>query len=209
MCYSFESSISSWIVSFLICSYMLVNPQDYSYWLPLFILTFTQIQIMESILWTSLESDNIRVNEITTKLLSFMLWLQPLMNIILAYKHSEASILLYGIYLYIIIILYHYLSSRTDKFISTIGPNKHLEWNRYDIDNNKYDFVLGDRYMSMIYLIGLFGPFLFMEDKMKYISFLFFGSTFFLSYVKFKSEFGTMWCYYSVFASILALAIQK
>lgn len=48
MCYSFESSIKAWIVTFILCTYMLANPDKYNNWIPLIILTFTQIQIMES-----------------------------------------------------------------------------------------------------------------------------------------------------------------
>jgi len=84
MCYSFESSIRAWIISFILCTYMLANPQKYNNWIPLMILTFTQIQIMEAIIWTSIDK-NQEANKKTTKILFFMLWLQPLLNSLIGY----------------------------------------------------------------------------------------------------------------------------
>lgn len=209
MCYSFESSISSWVITFILCVIMLVNPQTYSNWLPLFILTFTQIQIMEAILWSNMDSENKQINQSTTKLLSFMLWLQPLMNTFIAYKNTKEDLLFYGIYFYVLIIIFHYLSSRNDTFITDVGTNGHLQWNRRDEKGNDYSFVLGNKYMCFLYLAGVFLPFIFMQSDMKYLALTFFSGTFLLSALKYKKEFGSMWCYYSIFASIMVMLCQE
>jgi hypothetical protein len=188
---------------------MLVNPESYGIWLPIFILTFTQIQIMEAIIWTSIDSNNLDINQKTTRLLSFMLWLQPLMSILLAYNDSNESILLYGAAMYIMVIVFHYYRSRTDKFVSIVGENGHLEWNRFDKNGDEYTFVLGGEWAIVLYMIGIVVPFLYMKGRMKYISLVFFGGTFLLSLLKFKKEFGSMWCFYSVFASGMVLLAGK
>lgn len=45
-----NSNISLWAITFVLCIYMLLYPDHYNYFLPLLILTLTQIQIMESIM---------------------------------------------------------------------------------------------------------------------------------------------------------------
>jgi hypothetical protein len=45
-----DANVSLWIISFSLCIYMLLDPTHYNLFLPIFILTLMQIQIMESIM---------------------------------------------------------------------------------------------------------------------------------------------------------------
>ena len=200
MCYSFESSIKAWIISFLLSTYMLVNPEKYDNWLPLMILTFTQIQIMEAIIWTSMKG-NTEVNEKATKILFFMLWLQPLLNFLIGYTNTNNELLLYGTFFYTLILVYLNMDSRNDRFISTVGPNGHLVWNRYDKNNNKIN-LMGNNSLGLFYLIGLLLPLFFMRGNIKYIPIVITIATGLFEAYRYTDEFGSMWCHTAVLLSI-------
>ena len=193
MCYSFESSIKAWIITFILCTYMLANPDKYNNWIPLIILTFTQIQIMEAIIWTSMDK-NQEVNKKTTKILFFMLWLQPLLNSLIGYKNTHNNILLYATFFYTLILVYLHQTSINDKFISTIGPNGHLVWNRFDQNNNKIEFFK-NKLLIPLYLSGLLFPFFYIKGNIKYIPISVGIGTFIYNLYKYESEFSSMWCY--------------
>ena len=223
MCYSLKSSIKSWIVSFILCLIILCN-QNISNsftWIALFILTFTQIQIMESIIWGNLdkgkdvEQNSTNDNQFITYMILFMLLLQPIVNSGLAYKYStspNSSILLVMFMVFIGIIIYEFFTSLNDKFETTIGENGHLVWNRYkNTEINKYKKIsfFGEAHkgkiISILYLLGLFVPFLFMDGAIKVIPLLFGSATFLYSYKNYKDEFSSMWCFTSMATSILTL----
>lgn len=203
MCYSFEANISAWITSFILCMYMLTNPEKYPTWMPLMILTFTQIQIMEAIIWTSMDK-NQDVNEKATKLLFFMLWLQPMMYFLIGYKATSNEILLYGTFFYTLILVYLGAATQNDKFISTVGPNGHLQWNRYNKDNKKIDFI-GNVLFGSLYLMGIFLPLYLIGGTISSIAILYAAITFSFDIYKYKHEFGSMWCFTAVGLSILPI----
>lgn len=208
MCYSFQANITAWIVSFLSCVYMLINPQIYSNWLPIFILTFTQIQIFEAIIWTSM-NNNKEINSKATRYLSYFLWLQPLINSFAGYMYTKESVLLYMIFFYTLIILFHHFDTIDDKFISTIGPNGHLVWNRTNKNNKQKGIIGNNKLLQIAYIAGLFIPFLFMKNITGYSVIAFGILTFIISNILYKTEFGSMWCYVSVILSILALLFPQ
>jgi len=199
MCYSFESSIKAWIISFILCTYMLANPQKYNNWIPLIILTFTQIQIMEAIIWTSMDK-NQEANIKTTKILFFMLWLQPLLNSFIGYTNTNDNILLYATFFYTLILLYLYQTSKNDSFMSTVGPNGHLVWNRFDENNKKIDFFKNKLFIPL-YLMGLLVPFFYIEGNVKYIPISIGIGTFLYNLYKYQDEFSSMWCHSAVLLS--------
>lgn len=205
MCYSFEVNITTWMVSFLLCFYMLASPQYYDGWLPLFILVFTQIQIIEAVIWAT---DNQENNEKATKILSFMLWLQPLLSCLLGYIYTSNNILFYFSIFYVFVLLYHLGSSQKDKFLSTVGSNGHLEWNRYDEHNNLMFSVLGNKFMATLYFIGMIIPFIYINSSIAKIIMIFEALTAVIS-VKYRNQFGSMWCYVSVSLVLIALLDRK
>lgn len=206
MCYSFKSSITAWLFSLISCIYML-SSSNYNNWIPLFILTFTQIQIMEAVIWTSMGKNN-EVNSQATKLILFLLFLQPLLNSYIGYKNTNNDILLYLCIFYILIIIYYYFSTKNDKFLSTVGPNHHLVWNRSNNDGKTKQFF-GNGIFALIYLVGMFLPFLFYKGKMGIITIIFGLVTFILTAINYKDEFSSMWCYSSVLLSFIALVFNR
>ena len=209
MCISYEASISAWFIAFLASVYMLANNSVYDIWLPLFILVFTQIQIVEAIIWVSM-STNDNINSSSTKILSFLLWLQPFINSYIAFTQTGNSFLLAMTIFYGFMLIYHYFSSSQDKFISTVGPNGHLVWNRYSEDGEQVTHVLGSGFMTFIYLFGLFVPFLFMENVLMRNITIFIGLlTFTITIINYQSEFSSMWCFTAVVLVLVALVFNK
>lgn len=85
MCFSLKASLYSWF--FTLCmSFVLMylssrnKKKIIDTWHITFLLTFTQIQVIESLIWTDI---NVRNNmQFFTSLIYIFLWLQPLVNII-------------------------------------------------------------------------------------------------------------------------------
>lgn len=208
MCYSFEVNFSAWVISFIMSIYML-GSNKYDTWIPLFILTYSQIQILESLIWINKDP---KYNELLTVLISFFLWLQPLINCYLgsndkSVSESNKKLLRFMMLMYFLIIIYNFYTINNYKFISEI-ENKHLSWNRYDENNNKIN-IMGSDLLGFIYLIGLLFPFYLSRDsKYKYV--IIFGFiTLIISYVKYRSTYTSMWCFGSVFLVFIALIINK
>ena len=207
MCFNFESSITAWFLAFFASLFMLSNGNYYDAWLPLFILVFTQIQIIEAIIWTSM-SGNTKINSDATRMVSFLLWLQPFLSSFIGWTQTGNKFLLGMTCFFGFVLIYHWFSSKEDSFISTVGPNGHLIWHRYGVDNKEKDHVLGDSFMTFIYMFGLFVPFLFMPNPIiRYgtlaIGLLTFGYSMF-NYSTTK-EFSSMWCFTAVSLAAFAL----
>lgn len=199
MCYNFDISLNTWFFVLFLCIYMILNYQQYTLWIPIFTLIYTQIQLLEAILWANIK--NLEINEKTTKYISYLLWAQPLANFILAYNYSKNVDLIKYIIIYSFINIYNYTSAQSDTFISTIGENGHLVWNR--INNSHNISILGNNLFNIIYLYGMLVPFLYMDSNEKYIPLSIGILTFFNTITKYNKEFGSMWCYH---ATILPLA---
>jgi len=198
MCYSFESSITAWILAFILSLIMLSYPEIYGNWIPLFILTFSQIQILEAIIWSNPDRNND-----TTHLLMFVLLLQPLVNCFLGYRTTKNSFLLYSSFFYGIMIIYYLISSKNDKFKSIIGPDGHLVWTRYN--NGKQVNLFGNEFISLAYFMGLFFPFLFMDSDLKYIP-LFTGAiTLFITMKNNPCEIPSTWCHIVIIMAVVMI----
>src|SRR3989304_8610690 len=104
MCYSYQSSLSGWLIAFVLSIYMLANGNIYNKWVPIMILTITQIQIMEAIIWAT---DSYVINSNATKLISYLLLLQPLVNSYMGYKYTDNKLLLLLFVLVLIVFLYN------------------------------------------------------------------------------------------------------
>lgn len=209
MCYNFETSIYSWFIA-LFMSLLLVlrNNSMENVWIMAFILTYTQVQILEAIIWTDInktdDGSKKRVADIT-KLILLAILAQPLINSLFGYFATGNSLLFYMTILYIIIWLYMFNTIKSYEFNSRIGPNGHLIWEK--TKNGKTSSLFGDEfyYIGIIYLIGLFLPQLFMENKLKGYLFTGFGIiSAIYSQIKYPQEMGSMWCFIAVFGSIIA-----
>ena len=224
MCYSYSSSIGAWLFSLVASIFMLANNDIYDVWLPIFILTFTQIQVLEAGIWTSIPS-NISANSFFTALIPYLLLLQPLVNSGMAFLNTKnSSTLLYTIFIFMIIgytflLIANYYTADNFEFISTVGENGHLVWERIDKETGENNTILGftsnyylNKLIEFAYLIGLFVPILFMPNKiMAGLTIGVAGWTFLRNYITYGTdgEFGTMWCYSAVILSVLALLFNR
>src|SRR6266853_6074073 len=152
MCYDYKFSIIVWLVVSGTSIYILLNLVIYYNWIPLFILTYSQIQVSEAILWSSL--DNKDVNGYVTAIIPYLLLMQPLVNSYVGYKNTNEIILYYMAVMYTFLILYYALLTKHSKYETTIGKNNGLEWNRYE--NGKEVMLLGNWIIAILYLLGLF-----------------------------------------------------
>jgi hypothetical protein len=70
MCYSFNTSVVSYTLGLLSAVFALYSKQ---YILGFFILFFIQIQLSEAIIWKGIDTDNVRLNKIGTRLGKYLL----------------------------------------------------------------------------------------------------------------------------------------
>ena len=198
MCYNFKASITAWIIALISCLYMLSYPEIYGTWIPLFILTFSQIQILEAIIWS-----NGNKNTETTRILMFFLLLQPLINSFLGYRNTNNKFLLYSSFFYGAIIIYHLITSRNDEFITLKGSTGNLIWNRFR--NGKQVHLFGNEFIGMAYLVGLCFPFFFMEGNIKYVP-LFTGIiTFIISMIRNPCKIHSTCCHSVIMMSVIMI----
>jgi hypothetical protein len=227
MCFNFKTSITAWFITFILCAYMLMEPKDYGFWIPLFILTFTQIQILEAIIWSDLKSSlinsfdpiahssfsplldlNTDINNQATKIILVMLLVQPLFNSLLGYVTTKNRTLMYYTIIFSAVLLYQVIILKDDKFFSTIGVNGHLVWRRYHNGIELSQF-LGSNLMNFLYVFGLIIPFLYMRNKLKYIIISIIVFTCFATYYNYNSEFSSMWCFYAMVTSLITIVFVE
>lgn len=210
MCFDYKSSVGAWLLASGISIYMLANPQTYYNWIPLLILTFAQIQILEAILWVN-NNNNSNINEFITTLIPFFLLLQPLVNSYVGYKNTNEDLLYYLTLVFVFVILYYILIAKQSSYNTTVGPNNHLVWNRYDQNNNKVP-LLGNNIVIVLYLVGIFVPLFFIPDlTLRYVIITYALITFVYSMYNYLNtdEMGSMWCYLAVGIAVLALVFNR
>ena len=69
MRYNYSTNILAWVVSCILCFYM-ITIGKYDLGLPMFILCFTQIQLFEALIWIDIKNENINNNSKHTKKIS-------------------------------------------------------------------------------------------------------------------------------------------
>lgn len=197
MCFSFESSIKSWIYALLACILLLLisSCNQLAVWISVFTLTFTQIQIIEAMIWRDINNGK---NSDLVKYIPVLLWFQPLIQCLFGFSYSKNYLLLGLSFVYMTIILKELYSK--DTFSATISEDHHIIWNRYNI-NNKPIFILGDSDLYiLIYLLGMFIPLLFIKNNItKYVLLGYgIGSILYTGYFYKQDEFNSLWCYNAV-----------
>jgi hypothetical protein len=212
MCYSFESSYYNWILTLFLSGYLVYKHQNNKsvstyLWISFFALTFSQIQIIESLMW-----NNLSTAYSIAKFIVPLLWLQPLIQSFMGYNATNEQILLLLSIMYLIIFIHQtYLAFNKSSFNINIGQTGHLVWNRYNVNNNKID-ILGSGLLSLIYLFGMIFPLFFMENKKLKISLIIYGIISFLyCYNKYNKtqEMGSIWCYMAVGYILIAVLFSE
>lgn len=210
MCYSVESNYNNWLIALFGAIMMLIQgiKQENSdhIWIAVFTLTFTQIQVIEALIWTNLENKNQEKADQLAKYFVPLLWAQPLAQHAMAYLATENTSLVPMLLTTFGLMIYDVQNAfTTDSFKVSRGEKGHLVWHRYR-DGEKIS-VLSNDLFGGIYLIGLLLPILFMKDKVMSITLFVFGiiSCLTIKYLYSDEEFNSMWCYVSVGYVFMAL----
>lgn len=207
MCYDYKSSIIAWLIGSGTSAYMLSNPDTYYNWIPLFILTYSQIQILEAFLWTNLNDQE--SNGYVTALMPYFLLIQPLMNSYLGYKSTNEDVLYYLTLMYTFLILYYAIISKQSTYQSTVGIHGTLVWRRYNSDGKEVMF-LGNRIIAILYLLGLFIPLFYIPDPtMRYTATSFALITFAYMLYYYGKDLSSRWCYIVIAMSVLSLFFNR
>lgn len=191
----FESSINSWfyaVISIIILLFL--SQSRLAVWISVFTLTFTQIQLIEAMIWKNIKDYS---NNKLIKYISILLWFQPLVQCLFGYLYSNNPLMLYLSFIYIIIILKELKS--TDTFSVTISNKGHLMWNRFE--NNKKIFILGNSNLYiLLYLTGMILPLILIENQLAKYLLLGYGlGALLYSILNYsENEVGSLRCYHSV-----------
>jgi len=213
MCYSFESSYNGWFYTlFGVFVLLYQNPNKTNVWISLFVITFTQIQLIEAMIWTAIDSGDRKKADELARYLVPLLWLQPLVQTFGGYAITGNNFLLYlsVFYLAMLITQKNEAFSKNNHFKITISKKGHLIWNRYDANGNKYESFFGNKLFRYTYLMGLWFAILFIEDEfLKAVSLGFiFISLIYTKQTFADDEFSSMWCARAVQYITVANMIQ-
>jgi len=203
MCYSAESSITAWIISVIIASYLWYRNNNYDRWHASFIWTFSAVQLWEAGIWSS---DNNNDKSMFVKLIALTLVAQPLVQTIGAYMKTEkganSPFLKSLATIYLFIFVYTMYRVLTTKFSATTGPNGHLVWKAGDgsgIIHGKYPVI------SVLYMCGLLVGLLYGLPKTNWLIVTAILTLLFSVSRVSTQEFSSYWCYIAVIYSFVAV----
>jgi hypothetical protein len=197
MCFNAPSSLIAWVVANSIAFYLWNRNRNYDRWNAAFIFTFTLIQLLEAGLWTT---DKEHMNQLLTSLIVLALLAQPLVQNYMGYKYTKQPVLWVFTIIYILLFIWGITKALSiENYKSYPGPNGHLVWERKDESHVLNPFTL-------LYLIGLFIPLLFMKNYLG-IPLVAIGLiTFAYSWMRTGGkEFSSLWCFTAVAYAFIAL----
>lgn len=206
MCYSPESSLSSFLVGSTTSLYLLLfsNSQIYKH-IGLFFITVILIQLLEYFMWIDQKCGII--NDIVSRMVLPVLSLQ-LISIFLGGYIFNTTILNRNTLYYIVLILFGILlktiyNVSTDKRPYCSKANKYgaLEW--------VYTEEYGNIAFYLYYFVFLLAPFL-LNDKIKGIIILAAGLTTYLSSRLYNAKTSdSKWCFFSAYIPILFVILNE
>lgn len=197
MCYSATSSIQSYFSTLSLVLLMLLYYGLYSIyllWHILFIATFSQIQLIEYFIWSSIYENNTSRNIYWTSIIPALLWMQPLVQTLGHLMVAENTIVPSILVIYYLYKAIQSFSVRPH-LMSHIGTYGHLVWGHH------FTF-----WQSLLYLYGMFAPLLLTRQYT-----LFMYGLISLVYIRFKypiQEFSSMWCFVAIGYTILLVPLS-
>lgn len=197
MCYSATSSIQSYFSTLSLVFLMLLYyrlQSTYLLWHILFIITFSQIQLIEYFIWSSIYENNTPRNSYWTSIIPSLLWLQPFIQTLGYLMVVDDTIIPSMLVIYYLYKAIRSFSNRP-QLISHIGTYGHLVWGHH--------FTLGQ---SLLYLYGMFAPLLLARQYV-----LFGYGLVSLVYIRVKypiQEFSSMWCFVAIGYTILLVPLS-
>ena len=215
MCYSVTSSLRTTLISFISIVYLLSSGIPHFQWLGITLIGWCGMQFDELLLWlTKPRKGCTSWNKIITmSLIPFTLLSQPLFSLwgslyVFPWKKltqlKKQFMICYTIMCTIIIYFVHFFN--IEKTCTTVSNDGHLDW-------FTFNYVFKNRILSYIWAIIIILPILINWNK----SFLLIIGLcilplFGFQYGKLTDAQGSIWCYYTSYASIIAsiaLFLQK
>lgn len=200
MCQNKEVSILSWFGALISSLYLFFRGNPGDIWVGTFTLAFTQMQVLEALIWSTNKKEKFFNN-----LLPSALWSQPLVASIFLYQSGlQNELVLSAIIAYSLIFILS-LYNKTSVDIN-VGPNGHLVWERKD----KYGILGGtaefnNNILNILYLLGVFVPFLYLNSSAK-LPLLAFGiGSFIYTRNYYPEEANTLWCWISVILPLIQI----
>lgn len=216
MCYSFKTSIISYIIglisAFFAVKMSIVKSNVGLMILGMLILFYVQIQFSEALIWKGIDDKNIELNKLGTFFAKYTLPSHLIgigLGVIIAVlyidkrklRFTDFIPLIIGILFYLSVLLYFYKSDTTtttypvdkncmDK--SCQNNSNRLVW------NFPYSWYLYSTIIAFIILFYYITPL-----SAKISTCLFFSVGLLLSYIIYKPRAGTVWCFMSAVASPL------
>lgn len=208
MCYDIQSSLIAWFISNSIALYLYHRNVRYDRWNAAFIFVFSMVQMMEAGLWwIQKEGLPSKTNEILTKCILLILLLQPLTQSYFGWKYTSSELLECMTYIYTGMLLWGFFriaKAPEGSFYTKPNAKAHLVW----YDSTKKSFLGGNMgyIIPTLYLAGMFIPLLFQKEN-RGIPLLITGmlSFFFSWFIGDSESFSSLWCFYAVIYSIVAL----
>jgi hypothetical protein len=223
MCYDQRSSFIAWFVGFVSGLLLFFRNQGNDRWISMFILTFTGMQFIEFKLWRSIDYDKPEQNSKWTKIALLNVWGQAFVMSLGAMMWGKAAAnhkwlytvmkLVFALVVLFSIDAFKRTLDTSLNFKSFVGPNGHLVWTQDYNPNIKsqHNFYIVNkrfsRFAQLIYVLGIFLPYLFMSQTTRAI--WLFGTVFttmLYNYINYyhTGEFSSMWCYHGVIYSLIA-----
>jgi hypothetical protein len=214
MCWNKEVSLVTFIVVIIIVIILYNRNVGSDRHLAIFSAIVVTIQLLEFFAWLSIEKGDKNMNSLITRMILIVLWLQPLINTIMAYndvnrdgsknKGEEVNhkwkktILIICLFIFGVLAINGIITSTKGEFSSKPGPGCHLMWKRkINGKTNPGSFQGNSKYHALIYLIGLILPLLLMKPFIKAFSLVALGLIL-LVVSKFMSswkESSSWWCW--------------
>jgi hypothetical protein len=198
MCYSYEASISAFIVDLIIIIIILNRNNQHDKWMSLFIASYAFVQLGEGLIWKHYNSNN-KLKDLGLLIIVICIILQPVIKSLGGYLFSEYKSL------YLIAIVFGLAALLMIDFDEikkglTIGPTKHLSWENYY--KNKIYENIHIYYYWIFMVIPLFTYNNFPAKNPLIIYGL--GSLIYSYYNYYKTkEFTSYWCYTATIFAVI------
>lgn len=208
MCFNKEVSLMTGIIGIALCVYLFIRNNPNDRFISIAFISVAAMQFIEFFMWIG-QSDK-KINLLATKMGFLLLWAQPLVFLLSSLLGTIiiskifvilASICSFLVFSIACLYIFNLKSSQDRNWITKPGKNGHLSWSFFHHYNEIPQFLRYDYKYLLPFLIFLtIIPF---WKAIIYFGLLLFSFLYsILKYNKTK-EFGTIWCWVSIFFIIL------
>jgi len=213
MCYSVESSLKTTLVSLTAIIYLLSSKIPHFQWIAIILVGWCGMQFDELLLWLTNPRKGCTLwnKIITITLIPLVLIMQPLGSLwgsLYAIPWNKSSdsrktfMIYYTIFIILLVLLYTFINPY--KLCTIVTPKGHLFWSTKKLQKyNFYDYII---YFGWAFLIIL--PLILFWNKNNLpIFILLIMPLFAFIYGLYTDGKPSIWCYYTSYASIIAILL--